>query len=77
MQPLSRKSPLGQLLAHSADEPTREPGVTLLDALTLAADRLDAPTSLVLAALEACGDQPDLTGMAARTAIFAAWRRLV
>lgn len=73
---LSRRSPLGWLLAHAADEPTRQPGVTLLGALHIAAARLDAPSSLVLVAVEACGSDLNIIGMAARTAIFAAWRRL-
>lgn len=73
---LSRRSPLGDLLAHAADEPARQPGVTLLGALHLAAARLDAPAALVAAAIEACGSDPDTIGVPARDAIFAAWRRL-
>lgn len=64
---------LTNLLAHSADEPTRSPGVTILAALHIAAARLGAPASLVDEALALCGD-PDTTHFPANTAITEAWK---
>jgi len=66
-------SPLTNLLAHAASEPTRQPGITILGALHIAAARLGAPVKLVDEALALCGD-PDLTHFPANTAITEAWK---
>ena len=66
-------SALSNLLAHAASEPTRQPGVTVLAALHIAAARLGAPVKLVGEALALCGD-PDVTHFPANTAITEAWK---
>lgn len=67
-------SPLTNLLAHAADEPTRQKGVTILAALHIAAARLGAPAVLVEEALALCGGDPDTTHFPANTAITEAWK---
>lgn len=66
-------SPLSNLLAHAASEPTRQEGITVLAALHIAAARLGAPAALVDEALALCGD-PDLTHFPANDAITRAWK---
>ena len=66
-------SPLSNLLAHAASEPTRQPGITILGALHIAAARLGAPASLVDEALALCGD-PDLTHFPANDRLTRAWK---
>lgn len=68
------RSPLSDLLAHSADEPTRQPGITILAALHIAAARLGAPASLVGEALALCGGDPDTTHFPACDRITRAWK---
>ncbi len=67
-------SPLSNLLAHAASEPTRQPGVTVLAALHIAAARLGAPVKLVEEALALCGADSDVTHFPANTAITEAWK---
>ena len=67
-------SALSDLLAHACDETLRGTP-TLLGALNIAAARLDAPASLVDAAVEACGGDPTLIRYQAHDAIFLAWKR--
>ena len=67
-------SPLTNLLAHAASEPTRQPGVTVLGALHIAAARLGAPASLVDEALALCGGDPDVTHFPACDRLTRAWK---
>jgi hypothetical protein len=67
------RSPLTDLLAHAADEPKRQPGITVLAALHIAAARLGATASLVEEALALCGD-PAVTHFPANDAITRAWK---
>lgn len=69
-------TPLTDLLAHAASEPTRQPGLTVLGALHIAAARLGAPASLVGEALALCGgeDAADTMHFPANDAIVKAWK---